>query len=150
MGELGLDQRMYKRYVDDVNVIMTETTPGLRFNGDRLVSSEDSIEEERGVEADERAMRLFQAIANSIHSSVEMEIDCPSRHRGEKLPILDLRVWIEKTGQDQQRIRPGSVILHEFYSKEVASKSVVNARSAVSWSCKRTVLTQEVLRILLN
>ena len=42
------------------------------------------------------------------------------------------------------------MILHEFYSKEVASKSVVNARSAVSWSCKRTVLTQEVLRILLN
>ena len=150
MGELGLDQRMYKRYVDDVNVIMTETTPGLRFNGDRLVSSEDSIEEDRGVEADERAMRLFQAIANSIHSSVEMEIDCPSRHRGEKLPILDLRVWIEKTGQDQQRIRPGSVILHEFYSKEVASKSVVNARSPVSWSCKRMVLAQEVLRILLN
>ena len=100
MGELGLEQRMYKRYVDDVNVIMTETTPGLRFNGDRLVSSEDTIEEDRGVEADERAMRLFQAIANSIHSSVEMEIDCPSRHRDGKLPILDLKVWIEKTGQD--------------------------------------------------
>ena len=40
---------------------------------------------------------------------------------------------------------------HPFLcSKEVASKSVVNARSALSWSCKRTVLTQEVLRILLN
>ena len=102
------------------------------------------------MEADERAMRLFQAIANSIHSSVEMEIDCPSHQRDGKLPILDLKVWIEKTGQDQQRNRSGSVILHEFYSKEVASKSVVNARSALSWSCKRTVLTQEVLRMLLN
>ena len=132
MGELGLE----KRHVDDVNVIVTETTPGLRFNGIRIVSSEDTIEEDRRVETDERAMRLLQAIANSIHSLVEMEIDCLSRHRDEKLPILDLKVWIEKIGQDQQRNRPGSVILHEFYSKEVASKSVVNARSALSWSCK--------------
>ena len=42
------------------------------------------------------------------------------------------------------------VVLHEFYSKNVASKCVINARSALPWSCKRTVLTQEILRILLN
>ena len=42
------------------------------------------------------------------------------------------------------------VVLHEFYSKDVASKCVINARSALAWSCKRTVLTQEALRILLN
>ena len=38
----------------------------------------------------------------------------------------------------------------EFYSKDVASKSVINARSVLPWNCKRTILTQEVLRILLN
>lgn len=43
-----------------------------------------------------------------------------------------------------------SVVLHEFYSKDVASKCVVNARSAMSWRGKRTILTQEVLRILRN
>ena len=41
------------------------------------------------------------------------------------------------------------MVLHGFYSKEV-SKCIINARSALSWSCKRTILTQEVLRILLN
>ena len=41
-------------------------------------------------------------------------------------------------------------MLHEFYYKDVASKSVINARSALPRSCKRTILTQEVLRILLN
>ena len=40
--------------------------------------------------------------------------------------------------------------MYEFYSKEMASKAVINARSALSWSTKRTVLTQEVLRVLLN
>ena len=43
-----------------------------------------------------------------------------------------------------------NVVLHEFYSKDIASKCVINARSALSWSCKRTILAQEVLRILLN
>ena len=34
--------------------------------------------------------------------------------------------------------------------KEVSSKSVVLAQSALSWPVKRTVLTQEALRIMLN
>ncbi|KAJ7339368.1 hypothetical protein OS493_005762 [Desmophyllum pertusum] len=61
-------------------------------------------------------------------------------------------------GQEEKRRRENgsgqehdvNVVLHEFYSKDIASKSVVNAKSALSWSCKRTILTQEVLRILLN
>ena len=40
--------------------------------------------------------------------------------------------------------------MYEFYSNEMTSKAVINARSAFSWSTKRTVLTREVLRVLLN
>ena len=43
-----------------------------------------------------------------------------------------------------------SMVLHEFFYKDVSSRSVVNARSALPWNCKRTILTQEVLRIFLN
>ena len=43
-----------------------------------------------------------------------------------------------------------SVIMYAFHSKCVAYKAVINARSALSWSTKRTVLTQEVLRVLIN
>ena len=39
---------------------------------------------------------------------------------------------------------------HECYSKEVSSKNVINAKQAIRWSTKRTVLTQEILRVLLN
>ena len=42
------------------------------------------------------------------------------------------------------------MIMYEFYSKSMASNAVINARSALKWSTKRTVLTQEVLRVLLN
>ena len=81
---------MYKRYVDDVNSIMGVPQLGMRFDGDKLVRNEVAAEEDRSIEADERAMRLFKSVANSIHPSIETEIDCPSRHDDHKLPILDL------------------------------------------------------------
>ena len=41
-------------------------------------------------------------------------------------------------------------ILHEHYMKDVSSRSVTHAKSAMAWSSKRTILAQEGLRILLN
>ena len=40
--------------------------------------------------------------------------------------------------------------MHEFYMKSVSSRSVLNSESALAWGVKRTVLTQEALRVLLN
>ena len=58
------------------------------------------------------------------------------------MSILDLKVWIEL--HEAQ-----TVIMNEFYSKDVASK-ITNAKSAIPWNTKRTVLTQEFLRVVLN
>ena len=41
-------------------------------------------------------------------------------------------------------------MVYEFYAKEIASKALINARSAMSASVKRTVLSQAILRGLLN
>ena len=55
-----------------------------------------------------------------------MEVDFPSRHLKKSVLILALRVWIE------ERIVGGKyVVMHEYYMKDVASKAVLNARSAV-------------------
>jgi hypothetical protein len=149
MKEIGLRLWMYKRYVDDVNSEMSVPKMGLRFEGSNLVEGEVAAEEDRLIEPDERAMRLFKSIADSIHTSIEMDIDCSSCHDDHKLPILDFKVWIEEREEVEGQLKK-KIALHVFYSKEVASKSVVNARSALSWNSKRTILTQEVLRILLN
>ena len=79
-------------------------------------------------------------------------MDYPARHEDGKLPIFDLKVWVlMKRGQDEREEEDGlSVVLHEFYIKDVASKCVINAWSALPWNSERTILTQEVLRILLN
>lgn len=46
-----------------------------------------------------------------------------------KSPILDLKLWIEdrRNVDVAERERDVKLVLHEFYSKEVASKVVVNA-----------------------
>ena len=40
--------------------------------------------------------------------------------------------------------------MHEHYAKDVSSKMVINAKSALPMGTKRTVLVQDGLRILLN
>ena len=96
-------------------------------------------------------MELLKEVGNSIHSSVQIEVDYPSRHDDNLMPILDLKVWIDS----KNVIMNGkdcivNVILHEFYAEEVSSKMMLSSRSALPMKVKRTVLTQEVLRVLLN
>ena len=81
-----------------------------------------------------------------------MGVDYPSQNEDGKLPILDLKVWIERKKVEGREEEGGDVwvVLHEFYFKDVASKCVINAKLTLPWNCKRTVLTQEILRILLN
>ena len=96
-------------------------------------------------------MTLIKQIGNDIDPSIQLEVDYPSKHQGGKLPILDLKVWIEtKEKEAEERCKKASVIIYEIHSKSVASKAVINARSALKWNTKMTVLTQEVLRALLN
>ena len=96
-------------------------------------------------------MELLKEVGNGIHKSIQIEVDYPSRHEDNLMPILDLKVWIDRknvimNGEDCTV----NVVLHEFYAKEVSSKMMLSSRSALPMKVKRTVLTQEVLRVLLN
>ena len=72
-----------------------------------------------------------------------MTIDYPSRYVEGKVPMLNLKIWI-------QEIDGRYVLLYEHYEKEMTTKAVIHASSAIPYKMKRTVLTQEVLRILLH
>ena len=88
--------------------------------------------------------KRVQPVGDDIHPSIQLEYECPSMHEDKKLPVLDLKMWILTLDGDKVRL------LHEFYQKAVASRMVVHSRSSLPWSTKRTVLTQEVLRVLLR
>ena len=109
------------------------------------------VEEDKKRAPDERTMELLRQVGDNIHPSIKLEVYYPSKHPDKKLPILDLRVWVEQKEKEVQGSNQMmSVIMYELYAKEIASKAVIDARSAMSTSVKRTVLTQEVLHVLLN
>ena len=113
---------MYKRYVDDINAILPKP---------QCV---------HGNEGDEDAMLNLQRIGNGIHPSIQLEVDYPTKNEDKKLCILDLKMWVSDD----------RYMLYKHYMKKVLSRYLVHARSAVAESVKRTVNTQEALRIMLN
>ena len=147
MEEVGLTNKMYERYIDDINKCMKQTPPGIRYENGRLVNSEETETLDKDKPADKRTMEVISQIANSIHPNIQVEIDVPSNYRDNKMPILDLKVWLEKVATNQgEKMK----ILHKHYIKPMANKYVINKKAAMSSRCKRTILTQMCLRVLLN
>ena len=130
---------VYSRYVDDINVV---------------VSRKGEEQEPTGESEDEICMKKIVALGNEIHPSIQLEVDYPSNHQDMKIPILDVKVWVEskkKTNEGERESQKETYqVMYEYYTKDVSSKHVVNARSALPWNSKRTILTQETLRIMLN
>ena len=89
-------------------------------------------------------MELLKMIANEIHPSIQLTIECPSNFTDKKMPMLDIKVWIEydETGKPK--------IMYEYYYKMITSKALIHAKSAMDWKIKRTVITQQIITILKN
>ena len=143
LNQINFQLRMHQRYVDDTNVAAKQSEIGARYDGEKVVINDASIAEDAGVPPDERTMRLLQQVASSIHPSIRLTIDYPSKNPDGKVAMLDLKMWITEIDGVKR-------LVHEHYEKDMASKMVVHARSSLSEKTKRTILTQEVLRILLN
>ena len=125
LAEEGIKLAVYKRYIDDINI---------------AAYHQEENQSNEGKEMDKVVIERIQAIGNQIHKSIQLEADYPSRYEEGKVPILDVRVWVDSNNK----------ILYEYYAKQVSSKSVVDFRSAMSLRDKRTVLTQDILRIILR
>ena len=131
--EQGVEIKLYRRYVDDITIVARDISGG----------SDDT--EDSGKPRDERGMTKLQEIGNSIMPSIQIEVEYPNKSKEKKMPVLDIKVWIEKQ-QNQDKYE----VLYEFYAKEMATKMVLHARSAIPWKDKRNILTQEVIRRLKN
>ena len=123
---------LYKRYVDDINM-------GIKNQWKHLGDRE---------KCEMKAAEMVEAEGNSIHKSTEITVDAPYRHQDRKLPMLDIKAWTEERVNENGTTK--TIILHEFYAKEVSAKSITHARSAMPAAMKRTVLTQELLRVMLR
>lgn len=139
---MGLQLHMYKRYVDDINIVMSVPAPEVTFRDVGIRVAGDVQD------SNERCMQIVKAIADGIHPSIKVEVDHPSNHDDGKIPILDVKVWVEERDMEVNGICVKTkVIMHEFYSKDISSKSVIYPRSAIPQKVKRSIMTREVFRI---
>ena len=117
---------LYRRYVDDITICL---------QGVPLTQGEHNI--------DELTFNLVSTISNSITKCIQIESDYPSKYEDNKIPILDLKIWIHK-------VDGHNTILYEHYVKPITSKHVINYNSALCLNTKRTILTQQLLKVMLN
>ena len=73
---------------------------------------------------------------------LKFTIDTPCNHEDGKIPVLDIKVNINM--EENKRLD------FEFYEKPTKHPNVILAHSAMSRNKKRTILTQECLRIIRN
>ena len=149
------DCYLYLRYIDDQNMAMRPLAPGTRWQigpwadglGGKMVVIEQLVQSDELLPADMRTMEELRKMGNSICEIIQLEEDFPSKHDDQKLPILDLKVNVEKV---QINGEPRSKLFYRYYRKPMSNWQLIPAESALSASVKRTSLTQYGLRILRN
>ena len=100
-----------------------------------------------GEEADETALKSIQKITNKIHKSIQVTIYYPSNHENRRMPVLDLKQWIEQIeveGENKYQI------LHSHYMKKIASQRVISKESALSMQTKIITLVSDLVRVMRN
>ena len=150
-----LDLFFYARYVDVGNMAGVPLHPGRRWLiepwagsfGGKMVMMEDKILEDLEVPADARTMREIRKMGNSINQMIQLEEDFPSKSEDQKMPILDLKVWVRQVEVEQRQV---SKLYYHYYRKPMSNWILFPAMSAMPSSMKRTALTQYGLRILRN
>ena len=137
--KLGWSVNFYKRYVDDIMMVALNLNKGWYYSKpqDKMLYNKDH--DNINLPDDIRTFQELLAIGNTLDVNIQLELDVPSHHQDNKLPILDLKVWVE-----------GNRLRHQFYRKEVATNQLILQRSAISNRIKRDTLFQEGIRILRN
>ena len=87
-------------------------------------------------------MEIVQQIANGINPMIQLTVETPCNFEDGKLPVLDVVVDVNESEQNR--------IDFEFFEKPTKNPRVILADSALGFSKKRTILTQECLRRLRN
>ena len=136
-----IKRSLHKRYVDDHMGAYRALEKGARWDKD-LNQVVYGTEEEANLDTrppDTRTMDVVRAAANTINDFIQFTSDTPSNNNNGKLPVLDIQCWVE-----------GGVIYYKHYRKPVSTQQSLLLESALPARTKRTVQSQEVVRILRN
>jgi hypothetical protein len=141
LEKLDWSPEMIKRYVDDLNAVVVALAPGTRYNAleEKLEVVAALVESDGERMTDDITMSVFGDIANTLDPDIDVEIDFPSNHADNMMPILDMKMAMDGNNR----------VVYKFYRKPMANKHTMMARSALSDRVKRSTMTNDALRRLL-
>ena len=142
LSSLGISPPLYARFKDDIAIVTEELENGTCFENDELQMNVDNKMLNEGKDPEEVTMEVLNKIANSIDPMVKLTIDIPSKYKNKKLPVLDIQINVNK--EENNRID------YEYYEKPMKNKKVLLSDAAIPSKEKRTILTQECMRVLRN
>ena len=92
LEEIGIEVLMYKRYIDDINVVFTAPDSNLEHTINNEGQGVLVVSENRAMNKEENGMQILQSVGNSIHSSIKVKTDYPAAHDDHKLPLIDIKM----------------------------------------------------------
>ena len=133
---------LYSRFKDDILMATRRLANGSKIiNGNLIIDDEKKVEDE-GKSGSKVTFEILRDIAEETDPMLKFTIDTPCNHENDKIPVLDIQVNINK--EKKQRLD------FELYEKPTKHPNVILFDSALSMNKKRTILTQECLRIMRN
>ena len=142
LKSLEMEPKIYTRFKDDIQIVIESLENGSKIEDGKIVVDEQKKLVDKDRSDSKVTMDVIQEVANSIHPMIKLTVETPCNFKDGKLPVLDIKVNIN----DNEKNR----IDFEFYEKPTQNCRVILASSALSFTKKRTILTQEGLRRLRN
>ena len=142
LKELNLAVPLYSRFKDDMLLVAKAVENGVKFEDGKLVIDAEKKKSDETKNVHEVTMGLMQKIRESLDPTIKLTVDTPMNHENGKMPVLDISVKINE--KENNRVD------FEFLEKPTKNPRVLLASSALNESSKRTILTQECLRIIRN
>ena len=132
---------LYFRYVDDSRTFGPPLAEGWRWDTDQFKFKDLWYAEDinSGKTDQERTTCELVKAMSSLVSYLEFEGEEGGMFPEGKLPTLDTKLWWD-----------GVSVKYEFFEKDMCTNLVLQKDTALSTSCIRSSLTQEVVRRLMN
>ena len=93
--KLGIKIELYKRYVDDILMLLIKIKPGWYFCSKANVMKLDLNHPTAHMQPDARSFSVLCTIANTLEEEIQMVSDVGSDHENGRLPVLDLELFVE-------------------------------------------------------
>ena len=133
---------MMKRYMDDTRIFLPPFKLGWRMVAGSLCYSrgwelEDAMKNQSG---EQRTKEILLQIMNQVEDYLTFTAEIGEEFEGGWLPTLDMKLKVTNKNE----------IVFQQYEKEVSSKQTVQKNSAMGENTKFQILSQDMVRRLLN